>query len=244
MNITDRRRILGPSNAKPLIFEKPESSEQEVQQPQEKSNVENESMYIKNGLVSNANGSSYLELKNGELSEQCTILLTSVYGPRPSRGAFSSKASLSVQFKEVTIEKIPSGELKEICNFLSNIFSAVINLERYPKSGIDIFLSLVQNPTTSDEGNLQPIIAACVNGITLALADAGIEIFDTVSAGTYKRNVVAFSKNGTEVVGLWKDKEDDTENNILNVIESCKESYLKNRKVIIEYLIRSRDADI
>lgn len=243
MNITDRRRILGPSNAKPLVFERLESSEQAAQPPQEKNNG-NESMYIKNGLASNANGSSYLELKRGESSEQCTILLSSVYGPRPSRGAFSSKASLSVQFKEVTIEKIPSGELKEICNFLSNIFSAVINLERYPKSGIDIFLSLIKNPITSDEANLEPIIAACVNGITLALADAGIEIFDTVSAGTYKRNVVAFSKNGTEVVGLWKDKEDDTANDILSVIENCRGNYLQSRKGIIEYLIRSRNADI
>lgn len=240
MNVTDRRRILGPSSAKPLVFEKPTEALDD-KHVGHKTPSENETMYIEKGLVSNSNGSSYLEINSGSDQQKPTILLTAVYGPRPSRGTFSSKASLSVQFKEATLEEIPAGQMKEMCNFLSNIFNAVVNLERYPKSGIDIFISLIQNSVSVRDQGIESVIKASINGITLALVDAGIEIFDTVTGGLYKGNVAAFVKNGTEVVGLWKDYEDDVEENILEVIENCRTDSLKNRKSVIEYLLRSKE---
>ncbi|SCU83044.1 LADA_0C09362g1_1 [Lachancea dasiensis] len=242
MNISDRRRILGPSNAKLLTFDK--SGPVEIE-PISSSSVPNStSMYIENGLICNANGSSYLEVTGSTSEADRTLMLTSVYGPRPSRGAFNAKATLSVQFKEVTLEKIPAGELKELCNFLSNVFNAVINLERYPKSGIDVFLSLIHSSNGSQLYELESIISTCVNGITLALIDAGIEIFDTVSAGIYEKHIVAFVKNGTEIVGFWKGKDSASESeDILSIIEQCKLDYLKNRKAMVEYLVRCNDKE-
>ncbi|SCU90218.1 LANO_0D07998g1_1 [Lachancea nothofagi CBS 11611] len=241
MNITDRRRILGPSNAKSLTFDRSDASVQEDQPKNISSGPKNDTMYIENGIVCNSNGSSYLEVKDRDNVEKRTLLLTSVYGPRPSRGAFNAKASLSVQFKEVTLEKIPAGELREVCNFLTNVFNAVIILDRYPKSGIDIFLSLIHSSNGSQDYDLETIITACVNGITLALIDAGIEIFDTVSAGLFEKNVTVFMKNGTEIAGFWKDDNGSVDEDLLQVIEKCRQHYSQNRKTIIDYVVRSRN---
>ncbi|SCU77772.1 LAFA_0A03312g1_1 [Lachancea sp. 'fantastica'] len=244
MNITDRRRILGPANAKPLIFDRSLAPVDDGKEESEKpvSETRDESIYIENGAVANSNGSSYLEVKSRTNDKNCTLLLTSIYGPRPSRGAFNAKATLSVQFKEVTLEKIGAGQIKEICTFLTNVFNAVVNLERYPKSGIDVFLSLIHSSSGPQDFELESILTACVNGITLAFVDAGIEILDTVSAGMYKKNVTAFMKNGTEVVGFWKDDDEHSSGEgILNIVEKCKEHYLKNRKTMIESMIRSRN---
>ncbi|SCU78611.1 LAME_0A05094g1_1 [Lachancea meyersii CBS 8951] len=240
MNITDRRRILGPANAKPLVFDKSMGPAQRGESEEVSSETGNDAMYIENGIVGNSNGSSYLEVKSRINDKNCTLLLTSVYGPRPSRGAFNAKATLSVQFREVTLEKIPAGQLREVCTFLTNIFNAVVNLERYPKSGIDIFLSLIHSSSGPQDYELESIITTCVNGITLAFVDAGIEILDTVSAGMYKKNITAFMKNGTEVVGFWKDDDDNSASEgIMDIVEKCKEHYLQNRKTMIEYMIRS-----
>ncbi|CEP63602.1 exosome non-catalytic core subunit MTR3 LALA0_S08e06348g [Lachancea lanzarotensis] len=245
LNTTDRRRILGPANAKPLVFDRSSVPVEENQESAKKSSVStgNDAIYIENGIVVNCNGSSYLEVRSRTNDKNCTLLLTSIYGPRPSRGAFNAKATLSVQFKEVTLEKIAAGQIKEICTFLTNVFNAVVNLERYPKSGIDVFLSLIHSSSGQQDFELESIITACVNGITLAFVDAGIEILDTVSAGMYKRNVTAFMKNGTEVVGFWKDDDEQSSSeNILEIVEKCKEHYLTNRKTMIEFMVRNKNA--
>ncbi|AET40586.1 exosome non-catalytic core subunit MTR3 Ecym_6203 [Eremothecium cymbalariae DBVPG len=244
MNVQDRRRILGPQNAKPITFSSVRS-ETDAGSSTEDDNarlVEKDgqgSMFIKSGLVSNANGSSYLEL-NG--NSHYSLLVTSVYGPRPIRGSFTSQATVSVQFKEVTLERWSSGEVMEICNFLTNVFNAVIRLERYPKSGIDIFLNLIQHSDSKkseEDISLVSILPYCINGITLALVDAGIEVVDMVSAGRYNRNVIAFGKNGEEIVGYWQD---DNEEDILNVVQKCREEYFKGRETMVNYLV-SKNSD-
>lgn len=225
MNAHDKRRLLGPIHAKPIQFEP------QVIHKQEQKLQTNHSLFIKTGLVTNANGSSYLEMCETEHTSS-VLLLTSIYGPRPIRGSFVSKASLSIQFKEITLERWTTGEIQEICNFLTSIFTAAINLERYPKSGIDIFLNLVQYLDGNDEKDITMIILACINGITLALVNAGIEILDIVSAGRYNKTVAAFVKNGNEIIGLWKDDESD----ILYTIDQCKQQYQKDKNSLINYL--------
>ncbi|SCW00954.1 LAFE_0D01816g1_1 [Lachancea fermentati] len=235
MSVSDRRRILGPTNARPIQFAPLNEDSKKIDT--ERKNL-NKSVFIENGLVSNSNGSSYLETRDSNGIEYPTLLLTSVYGPRPTRGSFNSKASLTIQFKEVTAENFPTGELKELCNFLTNIFNAVINLAGYPKSGIDIFLNLIQHEGPSGEYSREAILPTCINGITLALVDAGIEIFDMVSAGSYNGTVVSFTKNGEEIVGLWKDTGDVED--LVETIEKCKEQYYQNRSTMIKYLMQNK----
>lgn len=237
MNVQDRRRLLGPGNAKPIQFS---SSTTETTSKEESTTPDKESLFIESGLISNSNGSSYLEVTDENKTQYHALLITSVYGPRPIRGSFTSRASLTIQFKEVTLEKFTTGEIKEVCNFLTNIFNAVVNLERYPKSGIDIFLNLIQHSSTDNqETDIASVIPTCINGITLALTNAGIEILDMVSAGRYKGSIASFVKNGDEMVGFWKDDENEDED-IVEIIENCKKQYWKNKDLMISYLAENK----
>lgn len=233
MNVQDRRRILGPSDAKPIRFAAPPVSESTKETAKKSDVTEKESIFITTDLVTNANGSSYLEYMDGN-SDQ-VLVMSSVFGPRPLRGSFQSMASITIQFKEVTLEQFDTGEIKEICNFLTNVFNSIVNLEKYPKSGIDIFIDLIQhsNSNPQQEHNIIKILPTCINAITLALVDAGIEIIDLVSAGSVNNTVVAFIKNGQDIVGIWGD---DELSNISQTVQQCREKYLQNRQTIVQFL--------
>lgn len=235
MSVQDRRRILGPAEAKPLQFAAITPVRTVENRDDGNGNKSGkESVFISTDLVTNANGSSYLEYMDGT-SDQ-VLVMSSVFGPRPLRGSFQSKASVSIQFKEVTLEHLNTGEIKEICTFLTNVFNAVINVEKYPKSGIDIFIDLIQhsNSNLTEEANIVNILPTCINSITMALVDAGIEIIDLVSAGSKDNSVVAFIRNGHEIVGIWSD--DDNVTDISKLIEECKAKYLVNKQTLVQYL--------
>lgn len=230
MSVQDRRRILGPAEAKPLSFAKIT----EETQDQTSNTKDKDSLFISTDLITNANGSSYLEYI--DKSSYQVLVMGSVFGPRPLRGSFQSSASLSIQFKEVTLEHFDMGEIKEICTFLNNVFNAVVNLERYPKSGIDLFIDLVQYTQSDNTGkrSVIEILPTCINCITLALVDAGVEVIDLVSAGCVDNSVVAFIKNGQEIVGIWSDDSNVTD--ISKVVEDCKAKYMENKQTLVQYL--------
>jgi|SRR5882762_7227081 exosome complex component RRP41 len=64
----------------------------------------------------------------------------------------------------------------ELSSTIKSTFEPVIQTSIYPRSQIDIFVQVLQQ----DGGLLQ----ACINGTTLALANAGIPLFDFVCAVT------------------------------------------------------------
>ncbi|CDR42806.1 CYFA0S10e02498g1_1 [Cyberlindnera fabianii] len=197
MNTIDRRRLRGPPQAKPLVFaplpaELQKDSEIDVK-------VENDieaqlkRTFIKTGLVTNANGSTYLEVDNN-------IISVSVYGPRPIRGSFMEKASLSVNLDDVS-EVLDSLMEKKFCNYIENNFLSVINLAKYPKSGIDISINVisVQNP---EKLHLK-LLSLITDATTMALVDAGIELLDIVASGyDHEHNTVVSYVKGNEVVGI------------------------------------------
>ncbi|SCV00549.1 LAMI_0G05798g1_1 [Lachancea mirantina] len=238
MNVADRRRILGPLNAKPLQFASADGNLQDAHLQETQSG--DETLYIQQGIVTNANGSAYLEIASPTKNDQHILLLASVYGPRPTRGTFSARAALSIQFKENTLEQFTAGEVKELCNFLASVFRAVINLNRYPKSGIDIFLNLIQYVGPSGTSSLEAIIPACINAIMLALIDAGIETLDTVSAGSYKGTVISFIRNGDEIVGFWADNDFDNNGSYAVTVDKCRRHYIQNRNAMLDYIVKTK----
>lgn len=236
MNIQDRRRLLGPANAKPISFSVPVVG---VDNPSQNEESSEQLVSMHTGLIDNCNGSSLVEVKDtAELSHQSS-LITSVYGPRALRGSFTSSASLSVHLENGSLQKYGSSQLKEVSSFLAGIFNSVVNRSRYPKSGIDIFIYLTYDKNLSQEGsgpaNLSAIIPYCITGVTLALVDAGIEVLDMASAGVHHGNVFAFVKNGQEVAGFWKDEGACEE--IMESLEPCRRDYLRYRELMIKYLM-------
>lgn len=239
MNVQDRRRLLGPANAKPIAFSAYVPTDNSENQKDAHSH-EPEQVTLSTGLIENCNGSSLVEFKDYQNSFHQTSLITSVYGPRAIKGSFTSQAVLSIQLKNGSLEKYDTSELKEVASFLTSVFNSVVNLSRYPKSGIDIFIYLTYDKELSfDESKksfISAIIPYCITGITLALTNAGIEIVDLASAGYHSGDVFSFIKNGEEVIGYWKD--DGDAENITESLALCKEQYLHYKVLMTNHLIQ------
>lgn len=227
MNVQDRRRLLGPANAKPIVFGSESPAINEKSRPEDAK----ESITLRKGLIENSNGSSLIEVDSGERQ---LSLLVSAYGPRALRGSFTSMASISVQLEHGSQEKYSSTQLREVATFLTSVFNAVVNRSRYPKSGIDIFVYLTHDKGNSS--NISALIPHCITGITLALADAGIEILDLASGGYHNGNVFSFIKNGDEITGFWKDEGDFDD--ITDSLEVCKKIYLHYKSLMIGALMQ------
>ncbi|CCE65321.1 hypothetical protein TPHA_0K01890 [Tetrapisispora phaffii CBS 4417] len=234
MNVQDRRRLLGPSNAKPIVF----SAATDIQSSEPKKD-ESSSFILNSGLIENCNGSSLVEIRDPKVTQHQTSLITSVYGPRATKGSFTSQASLSIQLKNGSSEKYNTTELKEVSSFLVNVFNSVINLSRYPKSGIDIFIYILYDKVLSEESkksnNISAILPYCISAITLALINAGIEVDDIATAGYYKGDVISFIKNGEEVIGYWKDEGNCESFDV--ALEHCKTEAQKFKNLITTHIL-------
>lgn len=252
MNVQDRRRLLGPAAAKPMAFSYTTGGEVEkisTNTPPKYSEGE-EILSLHTGFIENCNGSALVEARN---SKHQTSLITAVYGPRSIRGSFTSQGNITIQLKNGLLEKYNTNELKEVGSFLTGIFNSVVNLCRYPKSGIDIFVYLtydkeLQNETFDEKlqseklfSQITSLIPHCITSITLALADAGIEIVDIAAAGEANGTVISFIKNGEEIVGLWKDEGDHED--ILESVSACKEHYKRYRDLMISCLLEQKNLD-
>lgn len=222
MNVQDRRRILGPASAKPLVY----ANSNEKLTPSIPSNDE---LNFKNGIISNSNGSSIVE--SNKIS-----LLTSVYGPRSTRDvSFQPNCKINIILQS---EKFDTKHLKELSQFLISVLQCCICLENYPKSGIDIFV----NFNIEDEDNLVEYIPSLVSGCVIALIDANIEITDIIGAVTLNHTAVCLGQNGDQLLGLWKDPYKSNDNNtddsisLGEVIKSCQEKSLASRQKLIRFI--------
>ncbi|CAK7896475.1 exosome complex component Mtr3p [[Candida] anglica] len=198
MNVSDRRRLLGPLNAK-LPVSAVGSEDVKIST---KANDEIRKMFLKTGLVGNANGSAYLEVDD-------TIIEVSVFGPRPIKGSFIDRASFSVECKflpyipqpnEVTFNGSSttfnnngkpglSNIEQKISSYLETSLLASILLEKYPKSTIDVFVTIIStNSTSQSNTSLLHLCNWIVNCSSLALVDSGIELKDIVTSGQVRLN--------------------------------------------------------
>ncbi|KAJ1514792.1 hypothetical protein HMI54_000574 [Coelomomyces lativittatus] len=131
------------------------------------------------GVLSQADGSSYLEIGN-------TKVLAAVFGPTECRirsQALHDRAIVQVEFTQASFAKVERRKVRkldrknlEIQLQIRKTFESVIFTSQYPYSQINIYLQIMQ----SDGGQVQ----ACINAATLALIDAGISMKDYVVACT------------------------------------------------------------
>lgn len=148
---------------------------------------------MKAGLVVNANGSSFFE--SGDIQLQCTV-----HGPRPIRGSFIDKALFNVEVKLAPFSVDPSNpEIaqqqgnqgsssrpngtsvleKGMASFLQTSLAPAIRLETYPKSTIDLFVTVVNRGQ-----NTKSLYSAGVNAASIALTNADISLRDVVTCGS------------------------------------------------------------
>ena len=131
---------------------------------------------IEVGVLSNADGSAYIQQGKNKI-------LAAVYGPKelhpkhlalPDRTVLRCRyhmAPFSVQERK---SPAPSRREIEISKVIRESLEPTVFLEYYPRTGIDIFIEVLQ----ADGGTR----CASITAASLALADAGIPMRDLVAA--------------------------------------------------------------
>ncbi|MGC8567739.1 MAG: exosome complex exonuclease Rrp41 [Candidatus Micrarchaeia archaeon] len=132
---------------------------------------------IKAGVLSNADGSAYLEWGNNKV-------LVAVFGPKeafPKHLSDDTKAVIKCNYAMAPFSSLsehnrsgPNRRAVEISKVTREVFENVVMLNKFPGAEIDIFIEILQ----SDGGTR----AAGITAAAVALANAGIPMKDLVYA--------------------------------------------------------------
>ncbi|KAE8655400.1 putative cyclic nucleotide-gated ion channel 15-like [Hibiscus syriacus] len=128
--------------------------------------------FFRTGAVNSASGSAYAELGN-------TKVIVSVFGPRESKKAmmYSDTGRLNCNVSYTTFGTPVRGQgsdHKEFSSMLHKALEGAIMLESFPKTTVDVFALVLESG-----GSDLPVVISCAS---LALADAGIMMYDLVAA--------------------------------------------------------------
>lgn len=219
--MSDRRRLLGPSGM--IIPNIPKQQQKSIITTTTNTSTSTiPSFFLKHSIIDNANGSAYLEINN-------TIIEVSIFGPRPIRGSFIDRASVSVDCKFLPHIIQPMASIfndtttsggggisssnrgyrtgmnnieHKLSSYLETCVLSSLILEKYPKSTIDIQISIISIDKEIGGSHLllwllQWITCCC----SLALVDSGIEMKDIISSGQ-----VRLTKLGEIIIGGNNDK--------------------------------------
>jgi exosome complex component RRP41 len=128
------------------------------------------------GVVKNADGSAFIEFGKNKI-------IVAVYGPRevhpkhmalPDRCVLRCRYHMSPFSTDTRKNRAPSRREVEISKVMREALEPALILEDYPRAAIDVFVEVLQ----ADGGSRCAGIAAA----SIALADAGINMRDIVSA--------------------------------------------------------------
>lgn len=96
------------------------------------------------------------------------------------RQEFRMKGKLTCEMKYAPFScwkrrsPIKDAEEKDLSNIITQALEPAVMMEKFPKAQIDIYIMVLEN-----DGN---VLAAAINCATVALTDAGIEMYDLVTA--------------------------------------------------------------
>ena len=166
---------------------------------------------LKTGLTPSASGSAYLELESSSvlqteyLTSQIPTLKLSctVHGPRPlPRSApFSPQLLLSTRVKFAPFASqqrrgyIPDASERDLAAHLETALRGVLIGERWPKSGIDVVVTVLEGEgghplevlgghgQETGEWGMMSVLSGCITAASAALTDAGIDCVDLVTGG-------------------------------------------------------------
>ncbi|XP_073066384.1 exosome complex component RRP41-like [Primulina eburnea] len=127
---------------------------------------------LRTGAVSSASGSAYAEFGN-------TKVIVSVFGPRESKKAmiYSDTGRLNCNVSYTTFATPIHGqahETKDLSSTLHKALEGAIILKSFPKTTVDVFALVLESG-----GSDLPVVISCAS---LALADAGIMLYDMVTS--------------------------------------------------------------
>jgi exosome complex component MTR3 len=171
-------------------------------------------LVLKTGVTPSASGSAYLELdpQSTTLSPSPTLashaasglkLTCTVHGPRPlPRSApFSPHLILTTHIKYAPFAArqrrgyVRDASERDLAVHLETALRGVIIGDRWPKSGVDVIITILEgeedswwgDEVTGNGGNgnwgTMGVLSGCITVAAAAIADAGIDCVDVVSGG-------------------------------------------------------------
>ncbi|XP_034281594.1 exosome complex component MTR3 [Pantherophis guttatus] len=179
----DHRRIPGPEDSQsPLLYVPAEPKESGEASQAQRDPSALRPLFARVGLLSQAKGSAYVELDGG------TKVLCSVAGPREAAGAggvpSEQRGRLVCDFRRAPFSgrgarSRPGEKEPELALALQEALEPAVRLARYPRAQLEVSALLLQDGGSS--------LAAALCAAGLALADAGIELYDLVAACALSR---------------------------------------------------------
>ena len=152
-----------------------------------------------------------MELESGAVTGASGLKLScTVHGPRalPKSTPFSPHIILSTHVKYAPFATkqrrsyLRDSSERDLSVHLETALRGVIIADRWPKSGVDIIISVIEGD--QDRGSLQDrddeawammnVLSSCITVAAAALSDAGIDCVDTVAGGVA---ALVVSKAGT-----------------------------------------------
>ncbi|MEE6500149.1 hypothetical protein FKM82_003689 [Ascaphus truei] len=174
----DNRRIRGPDvSQSPLLYVSKEPGNKEAEARRAgRGQAEPRAVFVKAGLLSQAKGSAYLEAGAGG-----TKVLCAVYGPRQRVAGGEQRAEprgrLLCELRWAPFSRrgawaaAPAGLTPRQAGLvMQESLEPAVRLERYPRAEVAVWALVLE-----DRGSA---LAAAVSCASLALADAGVEMFD------------------------------------------------------------------
>lgn len=155
---------------------------------------------LKTGITPSASGSAYLEVQTSAKPGASGLKLScTVHGPRalPRSAPFSPHIILTTHVKYAPFAtKQRRGYLRDsterdLSIHLETAMRGAIIADRWPKSGVDIIVSVLEGDQDRslshgqyDEAwDTMNVLAGCITVASAALVDAGIDCVDTVAGG-------------------------------------------------------------
>ncbi|GJJ76228.1 exosome complex component MTR3 [Entomortierella parvispora] len=196
----DRKRVPGPELSVAPLVEYPVDHKRwtpygETRHDAKRQPEDMRPIYLKTGLINQANGSAYIELEK-------TKLACGVYGPRPIKRTgqgFSGKGVLNCEIKFATFScakrrsNMRDPQEKELSLIVTQALTPAVRLELLPKSAIDVYITVLESDGWGS------CLSAAITCASAALAHAGIEMLDLVAgcSASYISNVPESSSSST-----------------------------------------------
>lgn len=177
----DTRRITGPETSKNPRDFCPTAvlnlDDLEKQRPDGRDSTQMRQLFVQCGVISQAKGSAYIEMNQ-------TKVICAVYGPREvqRREDFSLKGQLTCDFRFATFARPQRGQHmqdnqeRDLSVQMLESLEPAVCLHKYPKAQINIFVTVLQHDGSA--------LSAAILCASLALASAGVEMYDLVIASS------------------------------------------------------------
>ncbi|KAG8970738.1 hypothetical protein FRC03_004120 [Tulasnella sp. 419] len=173
----DRRRINGPEKSFLPSFADEDVPSKSHDLRGDRKALDIRPIYLKRGLISQANGSAYIE--TGQTKIACAV-----YGPRQAakNAPYSEhgKLNIDVKFAPFSCHRrrapLKEAEDRSLAVLIHQSLAPSLRLELFPKSTIDVFVMILEND------GVEGCVAAGTVASSAALADAGIEMLGLVTS--------------------------------------------------------------